>query len=81
MATWYVVNKRDTCPECDGRGLIILFEEAVVMPNRGISRPAKPRDQWPVCKKCGGKGYMEKQVDLREALRDILNEAIAADNR
>lgn len=81
MSIWYVVAKRETCPKCNGFGYVILFEQAVSMPNGGISQPAKPREEWPVCETCGGLGYKEEQVDLREALRDIMIEAIAADNR
>lgn len=81
MATWYVVAMRETCPKCSGFGQVILYEETIVMPNGGISRPAKPSKEWPTCDNCNGCGHIETQVDLREALRDILNESIAADNR
>jgi hypothetical protein len=81
MAVWFTVAKRETCPKCNGFGHIVMFEEAVVMPNGGISQPAKPREEWPTCDNCSGVGYTETQVDLREALRAIMQEAIDADNR
>lgn len=81
MSVWYVVAKRETCPKCSGFGYVILFEEAVTMPNGGISAPAKPRSEWPTCETCSGLGYSEEQVDLREAMRAIMQEAIDADNR
>jgi hypothetical protein len=81
MAVWFTVAKRETCPRCDGLGYKVLFEEAVVMPNGGISQPARPESEWPVCRECKGNGYTETQVDLREALREIMQEAIDADNR
>lgn len=81
MVLWYVVTERTSCPACRGHGKIILWEEPVKLPNGGISQPSKPSDQWPVCETCGGTGYQERQVDLREAILDIMREAIAADNR
>lgn len=80
MSVWYVVTKRETCPDCSGFGKVILYEEAVTMPNGGISRPAKPSNEWPICKRCKGNGYTEEQIDLREALLQIMAEDLRRDN-
>lgn len=78
----YIIIKRSLCKECGGGGRIqhpmwelwekVPTDKEVTIDDwfkeQGFSeRPSSTLQ----CPECGGKGYVEKEVYLREALEDI----------
>lgn len=78
--TWYVVTQREKCLRCYGLGRVRTDVELVQASNGGLMRPPGTENDWIPCEVCNADGYIEKEVDLRQAISEILNESIARDN-
>jgi hypothetical protein len=82
MSNWFVIVKRETCPDCYGtKRCMGADEERLLFEKYGTIRAMVNSPEYIAqeCRKCNSQGYIESVVDLREALIEVLGEAMQAE--